>query len=220
MNTNQPLIPFLLQDWWSRDEACMIFTGYVWKGDGKLTIIANGEVIADFREGPRGRWDEIPNDKYIDICKVWDGTDHPRDTGIYRVQLPHGAWNKYYCIHWALTKKPFIVLHWLDWAYEQELLNKQDHQRMLDILEKKVLAVDTGKEPGEDELKNRVRLIAILKDMLLDPKVGKHGVFQNQESVANYIQANFDDKYPNKKLTAKGVQDVFALGNKALKDTE
>jgi hypothetical protein len=219
----EPLIPLLLQDWWSSDEACMIFTGYVWKGaGGRLTDIKTGEVIAEFRAGGHGRSaeHELINDRYIEICQVWDGSDHARDTGIYKSSQVTPKWNKYYILDWALTKAPVIEIPWLDWAYEKGFLNQKDRQRMRDLLGAKVVAVDTGKELGEDELTNRNRLIAILKNMHLDPEVGKKWVFQNQESIADYIENNFNAKYPGKKLTANGVKEIFALGNKALKDTE
>jgi len=218
----EPLIPLLLQDFWSRDEACMIFTGYVWKGEGagaRLTDIETCKVIPEFRDGgySRSAEHEVINDRYIEIQQVWDGADHSWDSGIYR---QNGHWNKYYILDWASTKAPVIEIPWLDWAYEKGFLNKKDHQRMLDIKGKKVVAVDTGKEAGEDELTNRNRLIAIFKNMLLDPEVGRVGVFKNQEAIADHIENNFNEKYPNKKLTANGVKEILAAGNKALKDTE
>ena len=219
----EPLIPLLLQDFWSRDEACMIFTGYVWKGaGGRLTDIETGEVIPEFRDGGHSRSaeHEVINDRYLEIQQVWDGADHSWDSGIYKPSQVAPKWNKYYILDWALTKAPVIEIPWLDWAYEKGFLNQKDRQRMRDLLGAKVVAVDTGKEPGEDELTNRNRLIAILKNMHLDPEVGKKWVFQNQESIADYIENNFNAKYPGKKFTANGVKEIFALGNKALKDTE
>jgi len=130
-------------------------------------------------------------------------------------------------ISWCQSKQIQVPLELLRLCVDATK-HKLTHDEVLEELKKNAEELDPklnvkalkDKEPGEDAMKNRNRLVAILKDMLLDPDVGKHGVFKNQEAIANYIHTNYDEKYPDKKLTAKGIQDIFALGNKALKDTE
>jgi len=210
----EPLIPLLLQDWWSSDEACMIFTGYVWKGaGGRLTDIKTGEVIAEFRAGGHGRSaeHELINDRYIEICQVWDGSDHARDTGIYKSSQVTPKWNKYYILDWALTKAPVIEIPWLDWAYDKGFLNQKDRQRMRDLLGAKVVAVDTGKEPeaGEKKIDNLYRLLSILIEMMINPKYKKD--FRSQTALIQFIESKFKSNEPSHSgLGGRTLESVFS----------
>ena len=210
----EPLIPLLLQDFWSRDEACMIFTGYVWKGaGGRLTDIETGEVIPEFRDGGHSRSaeHEVINDRYLEIQQVWDGADHSWDSGIYKPSQVTPKWNKYYILDWALTKVPVIKIAWLDWAYEKGFLNKKDHQRMLDILGKKVVAVDTGKEPeaGDKKIDNLYRLLSILIEMMINPKYKKD--FRSQTALIQFIESKFKSNEPSHSgLGGRTLESVFS----------
>jgi len=221
----EPLIPLLLQDFWSRDEACMIFTGYVWKGEGagaRLTDIETGEVIPEFRDGgySRSAEHEVINERYLEIQQVWDGSDHSYDSGIYR---QNGRWNKYYILDWASTKAPVIEIPWLDWAYEKGFLNEKDHQRMLDIKGKEVVAVDTGKETRETKTENLLRLIGILKNMLADEKLIKDLTrdptgFSKQKDLVQYISGLYAEDHPNKGLQVSKLNEILSAANQVLKD--
>lgn len=136
----EAIVPLLLKDWWSTEEACHIFNGYVWKGQkGRLINIRTGEEIANFVDGAhdntKDKWEEKIQDKYLEIWDLWNGTDHTRLSGIWKrvgsSSITIGdEWNKYYCINWAQTKQRFIELPWLQWADKEGLITDEGFQQM------------------------------------------------------------------------------------------
>lgn len=233
----EPLIPLLMKDYWSYDEACMVFNGYVWRGaKGRLTDIRTGEEIVDFTTDTHSDlYNEEINDKYLEICGMWDGSEHPHRSGIWKQR---DKWNKYYCIHWAIKRKRIINLDWVRWAYEERLLLASEDKKIKKIIypeseAEKVIADNSKKAEAKDiantarkaarssgtpttndnlrERDNLLRLIGAMRDILTskdeEVKLQKKG-FSSNNSLIDHILEN----YEGEGLAKSTLKDRFKKG--------
>lgn len=189
------LIPKLMKDYWDQEEACMIFNGYIWVGaKGRLTQIETGQEITAFSGDTRSEmYSETINDKYLQINDIWNNTEHCCVKGIRKKM--HG-WNKYYCIHWASTKSQYIQMPWVEWAYDEGLLDMEKHNQMLQIMQKKVVPLKT-KEAAKAETqvvnareeKSSLRIIGAMHDILTKKDGPKS--FKSDAQLVNHILENY-----------------------------
>ena len=103
----------LMKDYWDKEEARMIFNGYIWVGaKGRLTQIETGQEITTFSGDTRSEmYSETINDKYLQICDIWNNTEHCYVSGILKQMQ---SWNKYYRIHWVESSDSFRCR--IEWA--------------------------------------------------------------------------------------------------------
>ena len=107
----------------------------------------------------------------------------------------HG-WNKYYCIHWASTKSQYIQMPWVEWAYDEGLLDMEKHNQMLQIMQKKVVPLKT-KEAAKAETqvvnareeKSSLRIIGAMHDILTKKDGPKS--FKSDAQLVNHILENY-----------------------------
>ena len=208
----QSLIPALMKDYWDKEEACMIFNGYIWVGaKGRLTQIETGQEITAFSGDTRSEmYSETINDKYLQICDIWNNTEHCYMSGIWKQMQ---SWNKYYCIHWASTKSRFIQMPWVQWAYDEGLLDMEEHRQMLQIMNNKVVPLKTKAAAKAEsqvvnarEEKSSLRIIGAMRDILRKQDGPKS--FSSNDQLVNYIL----EKYQGEGLSRNTLKERFKDG--------
>ena len=208
----QCLVPALMKDYWDKEEACMIFNGYIWVGaKGRLTQIETGQEITTFSGDTRSEmYSETINDKYLQICDIWNNTEHCYVSGIWKQMQ---SWNKYYCIHWASTKSRFIQMPWVEWAYDEGLLDMEKHHQMLQIMNKKVVPLKAKAAAKAEtqavnarEEKSSLRIIGAMRDILRKQDGPKS--FSSNDQLIGYIM----EKYQGEGLSRNTLKDRFKKG--------
>ena len=74
---------------------------------------------------------------------------------------------------------------------------------------------------SENTVKNRLRLIGLMAEMLQDKKLaGKHLPFADQTAIGDYFENNYAGKYKGKGLKANTINKILAKANNVLKKGE
>jgi hypothetical protein len=74
---------------------------------------------------------------------------------------------------------------------------------------------------SENTVKNRLRLIGLMAEMLQDKKLaGKHLPFADQTAIGDYFENNYAGKYKGKGLKANTINKILAKANNVLKKDE
>ena len=220
----QALIPELLKDWWHINDAFWLFVGCKPNTEGFTYIdIRTGDPVNGGKYGPES---ERITAKRRELLDIWEARTHPMSEDLLRsssLLSPSREYNKYYFIYWASTI-PLIKLDWLDWAFDEGYLSREELERV----ESKVSGLSTdadAEQPaplGETKEENLLRVIAILKCALLDDKLKKHFPFKGQKALQEWIFHGFLATEPGRsELSSKGLTvdtlgRTFAAANKVL----
>ncbi len=74
---------------------------------------------------------------------------------------------------------------------------------------------------SENTVKNRLRLIGLMAEMLQDKKLAdKHLPFADQTAIGDYFENNYADKHKGKGLKAETVKKILGRANNVLKKDE
>lgn len=210
----QALIPELLKDWWHEEEALWLFTGYI-SDEYSFTSIRTG---LDDTGGMFGNIFRRINDEKEVLEKIWTNSSHPSSEDMLRASSflsSNRQYSKYYFIYWA-SKIPLIQLDWLDWAFEQGYLNREELERVEYIALGRSAESDTERPAplGARKEENLLRVIAILKWALLDPELKKHFPFESQAALAEWISNNFlGSDFAGKGLSSDSLGRTFSEAN-------
>ena len=207
----QALIPALLKDWWYEEEALWLFTGYI-SDEYSFTNIKSG---VDDTGGIFGAKHNQITEEWEILRKIWKQSSHPRSEEILRYKNPLSSnreYCKYYFIYWA-SKIPLIQLDWLDWAFDEGYLSREELERVESIVLSRSIQADAEQPAplGVRKEENLLRVIAILKWALLDPEL-KNIPFVSQEALAEWIFHSFlGTERGRSELSGKGLA-VDTLG--------
>ncbi len=212
----QLLVPELLKDWWHVQDAFWLFVGCKPNTEGFTYIdIRTGLPINGGRYGSES---ERITAKRRELLDIWEGNSHPASEDIRRsssLLSPSRQYSKYYFIHWA-SKNPLIKLDWIDWAFEQGYLNKEEQERIeSSALGRNIQTDDEQPAPlGDRKEENLLRIIAILKWTLLDPELKNHFPFKSQAALADWICNNFlSSEFAGKGLSSDSLGRTFSDAN-------
>ena len=205
---------FLLRDFWSISDACLIFAGAVRK-DSAIYQIETGERVTASEK-------RKTNQEKIRLEEQWKNSDHDwSNTAVFKYSMDSKPMARRcrvsYLVKWALRQR--VSLPWLDWAIEEGHLDNT-------IRSPDMGTNEPPKEPLEGfqnskELDNRLRLVGVLKEMLLDAKLATDVPFKDQNQLTDYIYNSYGEDLPNKGLSKASLQQAFAAANKIRKkDTD
>ncbi len=202
----------LAKDFWSESEACHIFAGLIQvvrRGGIKpsLPIVEDQQAIsAKEREQDR-------------IKAIWEGTDHePKGTEI-RSKGPREEYSVAYCIRWAQKKR--IDVPWLGWAIKEGYLKTEDlepEKNNVNAGPAPVKSPAGAEEESKNTAKNRLRLIGLMANLMIDEKMVAAMPFENQKQLAIFIANNYKDDYPNRGLAIGTVSKLLAKANNVLSE--
>jgi hypothetical protein len=209
----QVLIPELLKDWWHTNDAFWLFVGCKLNTEEFTYIdIRTGHSI---NGGKYGSESERITTKRRELLDIWEGNSHPTSEELRRLSSllsPSREYNKYYFIYWASTI-PLIKLDWLDWAFDEGYLSREELERVESIVLSRSIQADVELPAplGVRKEENLLRVIAILKWALLDPEL-KNIPFVSQEALAEWIFHSFlGTERGRSELSGKGLA-VDTLG--------
>jgi len=215
----------LKKDWWGDQEAMYICAGLIvrdlYASVQHFTVIDAEARAKDNRNKIKNALREVQDNLFT----LWRATDHnpPNwgfdDNDVMRVVSNiRVEWKKEYVLRWAQVKD--IEIPWFDWAVEEGFIDPLDVTQgysphgVTDNGNTGANRMPENNEMGAKKEENLLRLIYIFKDLLLDKSIKKHLPFTDQEAIAEYIHNNFNDQFPVKGLSAKGVQATLADANK------
>jgi hypothetical protein len=73
-------------------------------------------------------------------------------------------------------------------------------------------------EESENTVKNRLRLIGLMANLMIDEKTVKAVPFKDQKQLATFIANYYKDDYPNRGLAVGTVSKLLAKANNVLSE--
>jgi hypothetical protein len=202
----------LKKDFWGKSEACHIFAGLI-RVVRRESIKPSLQIV---EEKQTIRAKEREQDR---IKEVWDGTDHQPKGREIRSNGFTEEYSVAYCIRWAQKKR--INIPWLNWAIKEGYIKAED-------LEPENNNADADRVPGSDAavteeesentVKNRLRLIGLMANLMIDEKTVKAVPFKDQKQLATFIANYYKDDYPNRGLAVGTVSKLLAKANNVLSE--
>ena len=205
---NDVLRMALQRDRWEADEACLFFMGF-WKVRNNTYHLETGEKLKA-GIGRRGSYSspepsadtKIQDEAYSDLLGRWDASDH-----IKSFRNESYLWDKNYCLAWGEKNGLIDRLEKLvSWGVDRSLI---DPERLEGVRKHKDWGIAKPDAlPSEKELKNRLRLIGVMADILSSNQHKQR--FSSAAELKGYIEAN----YGGHGLSQRTLDSVFREAKK------
>ena len=204
------LTEYLLKDYWSGEEACMIFAGFdpnksstdpSYESPKLLVNLLDGTSINGRNSGTEGDNYEKGKERFERLNRIWQASKHDYTNARDGLSL-YRTFSIEYCIKWAISKR--ITIPWLEWAIENNYLTSEF------INPQNIAPLDNDTENSR-ERENRLRLIAYLIELLTD--TDKKSSFSSQSQLRDYLIEHYGGE-TGKGISTTTLDRVFSQANK------
>ena len=106
-----------------------------------------------------------------------------------------------------------LKMPWLAWALEKQFINLEAQKP-----ENQINATPATSNESDETAENRLVLIALMAEMLRDKKLKPYLPFDNHTRREDYIENNYREKYPQRRLSASKIKKILAQANNVLRN--